>query len=335
MSHPPEAAELRAMVNLSLAYGARGIHYYWLGNYINFAYRSPLDASKWLGSIDSWGSNGPLTSDTVLDHADPFAITDNQATAEYPAGTPRILIPRFFVGYGTRTRELKRIDAWLARVGPELARLRWRDSYSMHLAAGGPYINPRQVRTRPLPAREIVRGIAAAARNGAVDAPSATYVELGLFETISGARRGGGLDPILDVHHIFVVNRRAFERPDDMAGSSPSELALDSLAESRKVSIAFNLARPGDWRANIIRVRELAADTTRLPLWTAPRRALDTFIVATGAAEIWLRPGGGALLEISYPLADALAPNGDGGGVGLNGDEPRRSRDVTTRLRRP
>ena len=45
MSHAPEASELRALVNLSLCYGARGIHYYWLGNYINHMRASTIRIS--------------------------------------------------------------------------------------------------------------------------------------------------------------------------------------------------------------------------------------------------------------------------------------------------
>jgi hypothetical protein len=323
MSHPPEAAELRALVNLSLAYGARGIHYYWLGNYINFAYRSPLDPAKWLGSNDSWGSNGPLTSDTTLDHAAMFAITDNQPTSEHPLGTPRILIPNFFVGYGVRTREVKRLDTWLARVGPEMAKLRWRNSYSMHMTGPHPNIDPNQVRPRPLPGAEIVRSIATTARAGAADPPYTTYVELGLFDVQPGIG-DGRRDSLRDVQHIFVVNRRAFERPDDIDAASPLGRRLDSLAESRRLTIGFNLVRASQWRTNIIHVRELAADTTRLPLASAPRQPLDTFIVADGAVELWLRPGGGALLEISYPLVTLLSES-----AGRTGDaSARRAADV-------
>jgi hypothetical protein len=312
MSHPPEAAELRALVNLSLAYGARGIHYYWLGNYINYAYRSPLAPDKWIGSNDSWGSNGPLTGDTTLDHIDPLEITDNQPTAEHPRGTPRIIVPDFFVGYGVRTRELKKINAWLAEIGPELAKLRWRTSYSIHMTGPHPNIDAKQVRPRPLPAGEIVRAITTTARNGAVDPPHATYAELGLFDVTPGMN-GGRRDSLRDVHHIYVVNRRAFERPDDIDASSPRGQMLDQLAETRKLSIRFNLMRPGQWRYNIIRVRELAPDTTRLPLASSARAPLDTFIVADRAVELWLRPGGGALLEVTYPLAVLLSAGGEMG----------------------
>lgn len=323
MSHPPEGSELRAMVNLGLAYGSRGIHYYWLGNYVDFAHRSPLDETKWIGSNDSWGSNGPLTSDTTLDHADTFALTDNVRTPQHPRGTPRIFIPNFYVGYGVRTREVKRINAWLTRVGPELARLRWRDGYSMHAAVPGhPSIDPAQVRPRALPSNEIVRGVRTSARNGVLDPPHATYVELGLFEPKAGYR-DGARETLLDTHYIFVVNRRVFERPDDVPASSSEGRLLDSLAESRTLTIDFNLARQEGWRYTILHVRELAADTTRLPLVSSARTPLDTFVLADGSVMLTLRPGGGALLEITYPLAQLLS---EPAGAGIGGG-PRRKEE--------
>lgn len=300
MSHTPEASEIRAMVNLSLCYGARGIHYFWLGNYTNHMSRSDKDPDIWVGSNDSWGSNGPLTSDTTMDYANPFALTDNQSSSEHPRGTPRVLLNDFYVGYGVRTREIKRLNGWLARIGPELMRLRWRDSYSMHYAVPHPNIDPGQARPRTLPADEIVSGVRARARDGAVDAPHATYVELGFFGQ-KGGEGGGSAMP--DAHHLYVVNRRCFERPEDIPIDTPFGVLLDMLAETRTIDVRFNLQRPGDWRYNVIRVREIEGDTTRLPLARAPRVPLDTFIVADSAVSLTLRPGDGALLEITYPLA--------------------------------
>lgn len=322
MSHTPEAAELRAMVNLSLAYGARGVHYYWLGNYINHMYRRSATSNLWIGSNDSWGSNGPLTGDTLLDHADTFALTDNQPTALHPRGTPRVLIPDFHVGYGTRTRELKRLNAWLAQIGPELVKLRWRESYSIHATVPGPYIDPAQMSPRPIAPGEIVRSVSARSRGGALDVPHATYVELGLFKPVLGRGTSGSRDSLRDVHHVFVVNRRSFERPDDIDGASAEGRRLDSLAESRMVTLRFALSRRGSWRQNIIRVREIAPDTARLPLATAPRQPLDTFILADSSATVWLRPGGGALLEITYPLADLRSEGSAPGSLLM---EPRNS----------
>ncbi len=312
LSHVVEASEMRTMANLALCYGARGIHYYWLGNYTNYLYRSPENRDLWVGVNDSWGSNGPFTRDTTLDHADTFALTDNVATPRFPQGTPRVLIPNFYVGYGVRTREIKRLDAWLPRIGAEMARLRWRDAYSIHACVAHPHIDGRQVPLRPLPAGEIVREVRAAARDGRADAPSATYVELGLFRTVAGKGGDGTEDSLRAADHIFVVNRRSFERPDDIPASSPEGARLDSLAESRRITIRFGLGREG-WRRGIIRVRELAADTTRLPLASAPRMPLDTFIHADSSVNLWLRPGGGALLEITYPLADLHSENGEPG----------------------
>ncbi|MBS1914091.1 MAG: hypothetical protein JST22_19040 [Bacteroidetes bacterium] len=333
LSHVVEASEMRTMANLALCYGARGIHYYWLGNYTNYLYRSPENPDLWVGVNDSWGSNGPLTRDTTLDHADTFALTDNVATPRYPQGTPRVLIPNFYVGYGVRTREIKRLDAWLPRIGAEMARLRWRDAYSIHACVAHPHIDGRQVPLRPLPAGEIVREVRAASRDGRVDAPSATYVELGLFKTVAGLGADGATDSLRTVDHIFVVNRRSFERPDDVPASSPEGGRLDSLAESRRITIRFGLGREG-WRRGIIRVRELAADTARLPLAGAPRMPLDTFIHADSSVNLWLRPGGGALLEITYPLADLRSENAEpgshgwfaGGPAPLSADPPAATR---------
>lgn len=306
MSHVPEASELRAMINLSLCYGAHGIHYFWLGNYVNHMAPSAVDPDVWVGVNDSWGSNGPLTSDTTLDHARSFALTDNRPTDEFPRGTPRVLIPGFYVGYGVRTREIRRINGWLARIGPALAKLRWRDGYSMHAAVPHPNIDAAQVRPRVLPPEEIVTAVSSRARDGAADPPHATYVELGFFQptvTAGGRER----DMLRDVHHLYVVNRRCFERPDDIPAGSPLGMRLDSLAETRTIGVRFNLGRPGDWRYSFIRVREIEADTARLPLASAPRTPLDTFIVADSAIELTLRPGGGALLEITYPMAGRRA----------------------------
>ncbi len=297
MSHTVEPSELRAMVNLSLCYGARGIHYFWLGNYVNHMTPSEHDPRIWVGSNDSWGSNGPLTSDTTLDHAQLFALTDNRPTPDYPRGTPRVLIPDFYVGYGVRTREVQHINRWLARIGPEMARLQWRDSYSMHYAVPHPNIVSQRVRPRPLPTDEIVAGVRSRSRTGRLDSLYATYVELGFFR---GESAGEGSQSAR--HHLFVVNRRCFERPDDIPAGSPAGARLDSLAESRTLVIRFNLRRAGDWRRNFIRVREIEPDTTRLPLAHAPRMPLDTFILADSAVELALRPGGGALLEITFPM---------------------------------
>lgn len=307
MSHTPEAAELRLMANLSLAYGAHGIHYYWLGNYTNHLYPAPGNPNLWIGVNDSWGSNGPFTADTVLDFADPFPLTDNVATPLHPNGTPRVLLPAFWVGYGVRTRELKRLNGWLAQVGPELAKLRWRDAYSMHAAVPGPYIDAGQVRPRPIAPGEIVRGVESEARSGLVDPPAATYVELGLFASKPARTAEGSRDSLRDVQHVFVVNRRAFERPDDVLPATAEGRLLDSLAETRRITVRFALGRPGSWQRNIIRVREVAPDTSRLPLASGPRMPLDTFIQADSAVRLWLRPGGGALLEITYPLADPMS----------------------------
>ncbi len=326
MSHTVEPAELRAMANLSLCYGARGIHYYWLGNYTNHMAPSAADPDIWTGVNDSWGSNGPRTSDTVLDHSPLFPLTDNRSTPQYPDGIPRVLISDFYVGYGVRTREVKRINEWLKRIGPAMTRLRWRNSYSMHYTVPHPNIVSERIRPRALPAGEIISGVRARSRSGAEDPPHGTYVELGFFRP-QPADSSASSDPLRQTHHLFVVNRRCFERTDDIPAGSPLGARMDSLAESRVISLRFNLKQGGDWRYNIIRVREIEPDTARLPLSFMPRTPLDTFIQADSAAELALRPGGGALLEITFPMAGRDAslfgiPDGESAG---GRDEKMRS----------
>ncbi len=317
MTHTPEAAELRAMVNLSLCYGARGIHYYWLGNYTNYMYRSPVDSNLWIGVNDSWGPNGPLTNDTLLDWSPAFHLTDNIPTPTYPNGTPRVTLNNFYVGYRVRTRELRKINSWLAEIGPEMAKLRWRDAYSMHAAVRHPNMDSPNMMTRPLPNGEIVTGIQTFSPDGTPDTTYATYVELGLFETQLGRDTSlidssVTLNPLKDVNHIFVVNRRTFERPEDISAASDSGRTMDSLAETRTIRIGFNLRHPDTTQYNFIRVREVVPDTLPLALTGTSRRwSLDTVVHDNGVVDLTLRPGGGALLRITYCPPDTSIVNGD------------------------
>ncbi len=316
MSHTPEAAELRAIVNLSLCYGARGIHYYWLGNYTNHMERSRLDSNVWVGVNDSWGPNGPLTDDTTLNHSPLFHLTDNVPAPGYPLGTPRVSINDFYVGYQVRTRETKAINRWLAAIGPEMAKLRWRDAYSMHAAVPHPNLDSNRLTPRPLPSTEIVTMVRAQAPDSTFDAPAATYVELGLFQKQVGRDTSNDntvtLNPMKDVHHLFVVNRRTFERPDDISPASDSGRIMDTLAETRRVFLHLNLEHPLENAIdgyNYVHVKEIAPDTTRLAFQNVPRSGLDTIVHADSAFALWLRPGGGALLRVKYcPPGDTIGP---------------------------
>lgn len=120
-------------------------------------------------------------------------------------------------------------------------------------------------------------------------------MEIGLFDKLTGA---SALD---DTMHIVLVNRRAFERALDIPDTSALGRAMDSLAESRRLVVRLaNIKHPDTTQYNFLHIKEVAPDTNRLPFATAARRGLDTVIRADSVFAIWLRPGGGALLRITY-----------------------------------
>ncbi len=60
---------------------------------------------------------------------------------------------------------------------------------------------------------------------------------------------------------------------------------------------------------NYVHVQEISPDTTRLPLSDAPCMGLDTIVHGDSAVALWLRPGGGALLRVTYcDPGDTLGP---------------------------
>ncbi|MBS1911779.1 MAG: hypothetical protein JST22_07320 [Bacteroidetes bacterium] len=318
LDHIPEAAEIRVNTNLALCYGSRGIEWYWLGGTLKF-----LNAMDSVGWQDSFGSNGPLTSDTsqnvidlVATDADAWGIPGYPPAGHYPGDSIRVTFPNVYVGWRDRTREVRRINAWLARIGPEMAKIRWRDGYSIHAQAPRPGTTdmiPGRRPSRTLPAGEIVTQVTSASlTTGAVDPPYATYVELGLFDIQPGRDAMGNPNPLYDTNHIFIVNRRAFERPDgiDLHGPDSADAQkMELLAESRRITLDLNLHHPNGEAYNFVRVREIVPDTTRLPLADEPRHGLDTILYGDSTLAITLRPGGAALLRITYcPPETALGP---------------------------
>ncbi|MBS1914021.1 MAG: T9SS type A sorting domain-containing protein [Bacteroidetes bacterium] len=299
VDHVPEASEIRLNTNLALCYGSRGIEWYWLGSLLNFYNADALAAGTEILQ-DSFGSNGSRTSDTTQNVMDLYVTrADN---------SPGMMFPNMYVGWRDRTREIRRVDAWLARVGPELCKLRWRDSYSINGQAAMPGTDdgdPGKCGTRLLPANEIVTSVTARSRAGVIDAAYATYVELGLFDPLLGATHQD------DTNHVFVVNRRTFERPDGIDPASTEGFSMDALAESRTIRIQFNLQHPDNSQWNYIRVQEIATDTTRLPQASTQRTGLDTIVHGDSAVELTLRPAGAALLRITYCAPNSRLDSGD------------------------
>jgi hypothetical protein len=303
MTHLNEASEIRMAVNLGLCYGSRGVSYSWIGSAINEFGVTGESGGRWDGAThyDFYTDFGPVGSRVgIRGNSLPrfeLANTDFNPPA-------RFVIPSFYTGWDNRLNEMKWLNlSWLPRMGRAMARLRWRDGYSMHFAVTQSYMSDNsgglpQTRSRPFPDTLIVRGIESADRRGLKDAPAETYVELGLFDPWPGMRSGAP-DPAGDTSHIFVLNRRTFERPADIAAASDSGRVMDSLAEVRTLRITFNMPRIDPSPPRTIRVREIAPDLTPLPGSSSPRVPLDTVIPGDGVVELTLRPGGGALLEIT------------------------------------
>jgi hypothetical protein len=322
MTPQQEPAVLRATVNLALAYGAHGLFYY------------PATGTKAVDSVTGndatqhptyrfqdccpglYGRN--VTEDTV----------DIVDTLRYLArrewrGVREVEIPGVYVASSVRRKELAFLNRqWLngdgkhSGVGVAIRRLRWRDGYSIQWQARRPGKDrkPWSGEPRPLPADEIVTGVQSRWPLDTIwDDPSATYVELGLFETTTGKSKGVH-DRRLDTNHIFILNRRTFEPPADAASrahiGTAAKARLDSLAETRIIRVQLNLHRPDTAQPDMLHVREVAPDTTSLPHMHGLSRApLDTMVSGGSAVELMLGPGRGALLEITYLQPEKPAPS--------------------------
>ncbi|MDB5033210.1 MAG: hypothetical protein JWQ98_451 [Chlorobi bacterium] len=303
-----EAAQLRLICNLALCYGARGVHYAWVGSdtdeVMNDA--APIDEGHTTLFGSNWGPVGFFT-DRTADRVSPFTVrTGMNQTAT---------LPSFYTGWGVRLREMQWLDTvWFPSVGREMLKLRWRDGYSIHFTVPQSYMtDPGVTISRPLPSTEIVNAVRSwkpAVGGNAVyrDPDSLTYVELGLFNRKRGADTSRHQ---YDTNYLFVVNRRTFERPDDTSATSDYGRKLDTLAETRTISLTLNMPHPDGDPSNYIHIREVFPDTARLALTSAPRVGLDTIVRGDRAVEITLRPGGGALLELTYRRPTSDRDDGD------------------------
>ncbi len=315
-SHMIEGAELRGLINLGLCYGSRGIHYAYLGgSYQEYSQPVPLGNGTFGRNYLSYFTPlGPHANDTD----ETLEQVRLESSPDLGPPTQRDTIRGIWTGRGSRQREMAWLDtAWLPSIGRQLRRLRWRDAYSIHYTAPQPYIAryaPRTATSRPIAPGEPVRALNAVDRNGRPDPAENTFVELGLFDVLPGRDAHGNHDPAADSTFIMLANRRTFERPADIPAASPRGAYLDSLAETRTLVVQLGtLPGIGTPSETFVRVRELAADTTPLPLsGGVPRRALDTVIRADAAFAITLRPGGAALLEITRSVA--LGSNDTAGG---------------------
>ncbi|MBC8143949.1 MAG: hypothetical protein H7X80_00100, partial [bacterium] len=306
----PEASELRVMMNLGLAYGATGVIHQVLNSATNIISGTPTALGNYVGASD-FAMAGPGNRDTTRDWYARLPLYSKGDDFQYENAVIRHYLPSMYVGWGTRTRETRRLNRWLRRIGPELLRLRWRDAYSIHFTvpqdytipvldqdAGGDWYTRREqtLEHRPLPSTEIITAVSSRnVETGVFDDPVRTYVELGLFEPATS------IDSVTAVasaeHHVFVVNRRTFERGDDSASGADSMRAamMDRLAQTREITLRLNLGGP----ERMVRVTEIEPDVTPLPGTTEERIPLDVYVPSNGDVPVLLGPGRGTLLRIS------------------------------------
>lgn len=288
--HAPEPAELRALVNMGLAYGTRGIVWWWAGS--NPLMQSWGDDERWTRMNDI-GAVGPTTADTV------------QNRLEYPFREPNGTVRRvsnIYLGWRNSSRELKAIHAHLQKLTPAMMRLRWRDGYSIHHTVKWPGFDNDDLRPRPIPSNEIITEVTAAdPRTGQPDAPHETYVELGLFDPLTNRR-----NPWRDTNFIYVVNRRTFEAAADDEGIAPERIAaMRALTEDRVITLKLNI-RPrggnnnGDGSRRKVRVRQINPDLTPSRSGIPLPPPLDATADPTGTIQVQLRPGAGTLLQVTW-----------------------------------
>jgi hypothetical protein len=326
VGHIPEASEQRAILNTALAYGNKGVHYQVLDAQTNVLGPIQVDRDSLReGVAIDWGSNGTLTSDTSQNKVSSIRFKQADAGGWY-GDTSGYNILNLYTGWGNRSRETKQYNRWLKdSIGPLLMKLNWRDAYSIHHSVPQPYaikrykyrvVSPdqwdsvyyRSVGHRPLPSDEIITDVRSYRRDwigtGAnrhdtliADSLTRTYVELGLFY-----RQNSTSSRLFDTNWAMVVNRRAFERPSDVPADSARGRLMDTLAEMRTITLKLNLLNFEQF--NFVRVREMGADVTPLPLASGERPALDTVVHADSSIRLTLRAGGAALLRITYALPD-------------------------------
>ncbi|HVZ40159.1 MAG TPA: T9SS type A sorting domain-containing protein [Candidatus Kapabacteria bacterium] len=311
-SRVQEASEIRMMINLGLCYGSRGVHYSWIGSDSSEFYASASpDVTR---PYQFYNDVGPVgwRSDMRENHLDRLILQGGDADPVH-FSQKHFEVADFYSGWGNRYDEMRRMNGWLSRIGLAMAGLHWRDGYSMHFCRNQSWMAgdaDAQSHSRSLDSSAIVDTIFAFDRNGHLDADSTTFVELGLFDTSPGVDSSGRPDRLYDTNTIFLVNRRTFERPGDIPDTTALGRRLDSLADVRRLVVRLhNIRHPDSSQYNFLHITEVEPDTNHLP-FAGPRAGLDTIIRADSAFALWMRPGAGALVRITYCRPNDVAFTG-------------------------
>ncbi|NUO80005.1 hypothetical protein HUU05_08005 [candidate division KSB1 bacterium] len=156
MLRTPSPEEMRAMVYLALAYGAKGIFY--------FAYATMSDRN--FGGCKPAFFPGLIARDGSTDlPPDPFARPNHSSNDDAFAGR------RIFTGYQKKYEGVRALNAELNRLGPLLLPLAWEAAFSVH-----------RLLEEPLSQAHGLHDVTTASLAGKRDAEHATYVEVGVFK---------------------------------------------------------------------------------------------------------------------------------------------------------
>ena len=313
VGHFGTAAELRMLTNLGLAYGSKGLVYWWFPSTSDIAHKPSTDSTVW-GTEGVYAGFGPIgsdyegcyTYDTLRNTVDWTLHTGKHP----PKSDPVTTIPDFYVGFGTRTRAVKNVNRRLKEIGKVMMNLTWRESYSVHYTTRWPWDSGMlDYKSRPLGSTEILKGVRAwDPRTGAIDSAWATFVEVGMFDK-QDTNYNNYEERLRDGTYLMVVNRRTFERPDHVLATSARGRKMDSLAESRTVELTLDFPYQDttySTQYNVwFRVREILPSRIPLPLLGA-RTPVDTAFRGGPGKKVFvhLPPGESALLELSYAAPD-------------------------------
>ncbi len=152
MLRPPSPEEIRAMVYLALAHGAKGIFYFAYATFSdpNFGGCKP---ARFPGLI-AWEGNAKLSEPPRHD-------------SDYDTFAGRTV----FTGYQKKYEGVRTLNAELKRLGPLLLPLEWQAGVSAH----------RRLE-EPLSSAHALHDVTAASLAGESDAKNETYVEVGVFK---------------------------------------------------------------------------------------------------------------------------------------------------------
>jgi hypothetical protein len=276
----PANDEIRAMVNLGLCYGVKGIMYYAIHGDSNITVEG--QPSKFRGLLEQ--------GDTAV--WDPGQHTSTRAT------TARRRNPYDEDKYAGITA----INAKLAALGPTLMTLQWRDAFARHsIETGPPTLFPITPKFALIDSIKVIDAISADS-TGALD--DSAYVQVAWLQNSS------------NVDHLFLVNRRTTPGGSRTVGLrfDGSQSQVSHMAAHDVYSGCIDVLRVRDTLAALLAPGDAVLWWLEPALWNAQVSTDTTIAVHEGAVLEMLR---GSSLTINgnsvVTVGGAVAPGRPGG----------------------